>query len=136
MGFVVAQAKTGLGAIEQHRKFKPDLTIMDQVMPEMNGLDAILDIQEYQPTAKFIMLTSTCNTEERVTAETLSVCRYLLKPLQFSDLMSAITDTLIDSSEKKAKEKKLKQEKIIQLKKERNIKSGAEVLVNAYAHWS
>jgi two-component system chemotaxis response regulator CheY len=93
-GFEVAEAVDGQDAVEKHPEFKPDLTIIDQVMPRLNGLDAILEIKQNAPKAKFIMLTSTSRKDEIVTARTLGVVNYLLKPLQVPDLMSAVAKAL------------------------------------------
>jgi response regulator NasT len=96
LGFEVEHAKNGIHAIEKSTQFKPDLTIMDQVMPEMNGLDAILEIKQRRRNAKFIMLTSTSRKDEMVTAKTLGVCKYLIKPIQIKELIQAVSQVLID----------------------------------------
>lgn len=95
-GFAVEQAKDGREAVEKHKAWDPDVTVMDQVMPELNGLDAIVEIRQVHPTARFIMLTSTSRTDEVVTAKTLGVAEYLLKPLQLTELMSAVAKVLTE----------------------------------------
>ena len=93
-GFAVEQASNGRDALSKHQDWNPDLTVMDQVMPELNGLDAIVEIQQRQPHARFVMLTSTSRTDEVVTAQTLGVVEYLIKPLQLTELTSAIARAL------------------------------------------
>ncbi|HYE85354.1 MAG TPA: response regulator [Vicinamibacterales bacterium] len=88
--FEVIQARDGAEAIELHRQHRPDLTIIDQVMPKVNGLDAIVEIRQFHPESRFIMLTSTSRRDEMVTAATLNVVNYLIKPLQVVDLMKAV----------------------------------------------
>ncbi|HYD78276.1 MAG TPA: response regulator [Paucimonas sp.] len=93
-GFVVEQAANGREAVSKHQAWNPDVTVMDQVMPELNGLDAIVEIRQRYPEARFIMLTSTSRTDEVVTAKTLGVVEYLIKPLQLTELMAAIARSL------------------------------------------
>ena len=55
---LVAQASNGREAIQQFRTHRPDVTLMDLQMPEMNGLDAIIAIRGEFPNAKIIVLTT------------------------------------------------------------------------------
>jgi len=93
-GFEAEEAKDGLEAIEKHKSFNPDLTIMDLVMPEMGGLDAIMEIKQKKPEAKFIVMTSTSRKDEIVTAKTLGVLEYIIKPLKLSDFLSTVRRVL------------------------------------------
>jgi DNA-binding NarL/FixJ family response regulator len=55
---LVAEASNGREAIQQFRMHRPDVTLMDLQMPEMNGLDAIIAIRGECPNAKIIVLTT------------------------------------------------------------------------------
>ena len=55
---VVAEASNGREAIQQFRIHRPDVTVMDLQMPEMNGIDAVSAIRVEFPGAKIIMLTT------------------------------------------------------------------------------
>lgn len=55
---VVAKAKNGEEAVELAVKTRPDVIIMDFVMPRMDGAEAMTKIQELVPSAKVVMLTS------------------------------------------------------------------------------
>jgi len=90
LGVNVEQARDGKEAIEKYDKFKPDLTIMDLVMPEMGGLDAIYEIQKSDSEAKFVVLTSSSRKDEMVTAETLKVLAYVIKPLKIEKFITTI----------------------------------------------
>ena len=59
-------------------------------MPNMSGLDAIVEIQDTNPGAKFVVFTSTSRTDEVVTAKSLNVLSYLVKPLKAEDLLAEI----------------------------------------------
>jgi len=55
---LVAQATNGREAIHQFRHHRPDITLMDLQMPEMNGLEAMVAIRKEFPDAKIIILTT------------------------------------------------------------------------------
>lgn len=55
---LVAEASNGREAIEQFRKHRPDVTLMDIQMPEMNGVDSMIAICEEYPNARIIVLTT------------------------------------------------------------------------------
>src|ERR1700745_1177820 len=55
---MVAEASNGREAIQQFREHRPDVTLMDLQMPEMNGLDALATICGEFPDAKIIVLTT------------------------------------------------------------------------------
>ncbi len=89
-GCVVEQAKDGIDAVEKHRTFRPDLTVMDLIMPQLGGLDAIMQIKEFDPEAKFIVLTSTSRKDEVVTAKTLNVLSYVIKPIDGEEFLERV----------------------------------------------
>ena len=55
---LVAEASNGREAIQQFRAHRPDITLMDLQMPEMNGLDALIAIRNEFPDAEVIVLTT------------------------------------------------------------------------------
>ena len=56
---VIAEASNGREALEQFRKHRPDITLMDLQMPEMSGLDAIVAIRDEFQEARIIVLRRT-----------------------------------------------------------------------------
>jgi DNA-binding NarL/FixJ family response regulator len=55
---LVGEAANGRDAIQQFRTHRPDVTLMDLQMPEMNGLDALIAIRNEVADAKVIVLTT------------------------------------------------------------------------------
>jgi DNA-binding NarL/FixJ family response regulator len=55
---LVAEASNGREALEQFRKHRPDITLMDLQMPEIGGIDAISAIRAEFPGARIIVLTT------------------------------------------------------------------------------
>jgi len=95
LGMTVALAINGKEAVEKNRDFKPDLIIMDLVMPEMGGLDAMMEIRHEVPDMKFIILTSSSRKDEIVTAKMLGASDYLIKPFNMDQLVERINNILI-----------------------------------------
>ncbi len=86
----VAEAGDGKEAVEMYQIFRPRLVIMDLVMPKMGGLDAMMAIRELDHKAKFVVLTSSSRRDEVVTAQTLGVLNYLIKPVDPQRLLEVV----------------------------------------------
>src|SRR6185295_4237102 len=87
---LVAQAGNGREAIQQFRIQRPDITLMDLQMPEMNGLDALIAIRTEFPEAKVIMLTTYEGDVHILRALKAGAQGYLLKNTLHSDLLRTI----------------------------------------------
>jgi DNA-binding NarL/FixJ family response regulator len=55
---LAGEASTGRGAIDEFRRLRPDITLMDVQLPEMDGIDAIIAIRSEFAAAKIIVLTT------------------------------------------------------------------------------
>lgn len=64
---LVGEANNGVEALKQAAKLKPDVILMDMLMPEMNGLEAIAKLQELNPQVK-VMVVSSLEDEEKILA--------------------------------------------------------------------
>jgi DNA-binding NarL/FixJ family response regulator len=87
---LVAEAANGREAIQQFRAHRPDVTLMDLQMPEMNGLDALLAIRAEFPQARVIMLTTYDGDVHILRALKAGAQGYLLKSTLHSDLLRTI----------------------------------------------
>lgn len=87
---VVSEALTGRQAVEEARRLKPDLVIMDISMPELNGLDATRQILKEFPSTEILILTM--NESEQMAREVLNVGArgYMLKSDAGRDLVAAL----------------------------------------------
>ena len=85
---LVAQAENGREAIQKFRQHRPDVTLMDLQMPEMNGLDAMVVIRREFPDAKIIILTTYASEVEG--AMKLGARAYLLKAQLDKQLLGII----------------------------------------------
>jgi DNA-binding NarL/FixJ family response regulator len=87
---VVGEAADGREAIQQFRTHRPDVTVMDLQMPEMNGLDALIAIRNEFPDAKVIMLTTYKSDTQIVRALKAGAQGYLLKNALNKELLGSI----------------------------------------------
>ncbi len=83
---VVADASNGREAIQQFRIHRPDVTVMDLQMPEMNGVDAVSAIRVEFPGAKIIVLTTYAGDVQILRALKAGAQGYLLKALLHKEL--------------------------------------------------
>ena len=87
---VVAEASTGLEAIERFRLHRPDVTIMDLQMPDLDGVEAIRRIQGEFPGAKLIVLTTYTGDAQVLRALRAGAQAYILKGLVNRELLDTI----------------------------------------------
>jgi DNA-binding NarL/FixJ family response regulator len=87
---VVAEAATGREAIDLFRKYRPDITLMDLQMPEMNGIDAIGAIRGEFPDARIIVLTTHPGDVQVSRAFKAGARGYLLKGMLRKELPETI----------------------------------------------
>lgn len=87
---LVAEASNGREAVEQFRRHRPDVTLMDLQMPEMNGVDAMVAICEECPSARIIVLTTYVGDALVLRALKAGARAYLLKSLLRKELIETI----------------------------------------------
>lgn len=87
---LVAEADNGREAIRQFRAQRPDITLMDLQMPEMNGLDAIIAIRSEFPDARIIVLTTYPGDVQVLRALKAGAQAYLLKTTLNTELRQTI----------------------------------------------
>jgi DNA-binding NarL/FixJ family response regulator len=87
---VVAQAGTVAEAIEQARRFEPDIVILDVRLPDGSGIEACREIRSELPKTRVIMLTSYPDEEAVLSAIVAGASGYLLKQIRARDLVAAI----------------------------------------------
>jgi len=87
---VVAEACTGIEAVQFFNQYQPDVVLMDLKMPEMGGVDAISAIRAQHPTARIIVLTTYDGDEDIYRGLKAGAKGYLLKNVTRLELIEAI----------------------------------------------
>ena len=87
---LIGEASNGREAIQQFRTHRPDVTLMDLQMPEMNGFDAIVAIRAEFPDAKIVVLTTYKGDVQIFRALKAGAQGYLLKNAFHKELIDTI----------------------------------------------
>ena len=95
---IVGEAETGLDAVRKARQLKPDVIIMDLMMPEMNGASATAAILRELPQTKIIILTSFTGAAEVRQAVDAGAVTVLDKDSSQDVIISAIRDVVAGKS--------------------------------------
>ena len=90
---VIAQAENGKIGVEKALELKPDIILMDLVMPVMDGIEATKEILSKWKEAKIIIVTSFIDDEKVYPAISAGAKSYLLKTSSASEIAQAIHDT-------------------------------------------
>jgi DNA-binding NarL/FixJ family response regulator len=87
---VISEASNGRDALEAFRRHRPDVTLMDVRMPDMNGIEAIRQIRAEFPTARIVVLTTYSGDAQALAALKAGAVGYLLKSMLRKDLLDTI----------------------------------------------
>ncbi len=87
---IVAEATTGKDAVAKIKKHKPDVLLMDVLMPDIDGLDALEKIRKISPATKVIMMSANDNPTYVARAAALGAMDFLLKDVPGKAFASAI----------------------------------------------
>jgi DNA-binding NarL/FixJ family response regulator len=87
---VVAEASGGVVAIEEFTRHRPDVTLMDLRMPDLNGTETTARIREKFPDARVLMLTTFDYEEDIYRALQAGAAGYLLKNTESGPLLATI----------------------------------------------
>jgi two-component system response regulator HydG len=91
-GFCVETADNGTSAVDKFKEQNFDVTLMDIVMPEMNGVEAFKKIKEVQPGAPVILMTAYSDEELLQTAKEEGVRKIIHKPIRIDQLIDIINE--------------------------------------------
>lgn len=87
---IVGEAENGQAAIELYKKLKPDLVTMDITMPEMNGIEGVKAIREFDPSANIIMCSAMGQQSMVMEAIQAGAKDFIVKPFQQDRILQAI----------------------------------------------
>ncbi len=98
---VVGTGRNGKEAVAQFEKLKPDITFLDVVMPNTDGLYALDLIREINPEAVVVMITTDLSQDTAKRLEDLKATAVIYKPFDINDLVKVVDE--IESDVKSGK---------------------------------
>lgn len=97
---IFEEAATGIEALEKVNKFKPDIILLDIIMPEMNGFDVCEKLKEHKETANIpiIFLSSLSDLENRTKGFRLGAVDYVNKPIDQYEMTARVDVHLLNAT--------------------------------------
>src|SRR5215213_10279638 len=93
-GFTVESAGTGAAALAAHRDFKPDLIVLDVMLPDMEGFDVARRLGAQHARVPIIFLTARDDTDDKIRGLTIGGDDYVTKPFSLEELVARIRSIL------------------------------------------
>lgn len=87
---VVGEAENGAKAVEKYLELKPDLTLMDITMPELDGIGALKKIKENDPAATVIMCSAMGQQAMVIESIQAGAKDFIVKPFQADRVLEAV----------------------------------------------
>ena len=95
--FSVAVAHNGLEALEKVESFHPHCVLLDIRMPQMNGVEVLKKVKQNYPDIVVIMTTAVATEESRKECLEIGASEYLIKPIDFKELLGIIKSRIQSS---------------------------------------
>jgi NarL family two-component system response regulator LiaR len=92
------EAADGIEAVLKTRALRPDVILLDMLMPRLDGLGAIQQIKQEHPAARIVVLTSFAEDDKVFPAIKAGALGYLLKDSSPEQLVSAVRDVFAGKS--------------------------------------
>ncbi len=87
---VVGEASNGIKAVELYKKEKPEVVTMDITMPDMDGIEAVMQIKAFDPDSKIIMCSAMGQQSMVMDAIRAGARDFIVKPFQADRVLEAI----------------------------------------------
>ena len=94
-GYEVYMALNGAEAIALVKEVKPDIVLLDIIMPGMGGIDTLKEIKKIDPTTAVIMVTALTDEELANRAVKLGAFDYITKPINIDYLETCVMVKMI-----------------------------------------
>ncbi|MEX0312293.1 MAG: response regulator transcription factor [Tateyamaria sp.] len=93
-GWQVDTHSDGATAVDKVRTMRPDLVVLDYMLPGKNGIDILTELRADPDFVKLpvLMLTARGQSRDRAEAERAGVSRFMTKPFSNTEVMTAVRD--------------------------------------------
>lgn len=89
---VVGEATNGAEGVELYKKLKPDAVTMDITMPEMDGIECLQQIKDFDEDAQVIMVTAAGQSSKLMEALKSGAKEFICKPYEPEQIINAFTE--------------------------------------------
>ena len=86
----IIEGETGIEAVEKFDSEKPDLVLMDIVMPELSGIEALKQIMTADANAKIVVITAAGSEAKRAEATKSGARHFIAKPFKKEDVLETV----------------------------------------------
>jgi len=126
----IIKAKNGLEAVQLYEKHKPEIVLMDIIMPEMDGIEATRRILDLNPEATILAMTGHASSKKQE-AIAAGVTKILPKPLRLPNLLQQIEDYVQRLSDNILQNRvsRLEQQSVMILRKLDNVEKKVDKLI-------
>jgi UDP-3-O-acyl N-acetylglucosamine deacetylase len=93
-GYTTVTTGSGAQALELFREHRPEVVLLDIWLPDVDGLEALESIRSIEPTAAVVMMSGHGTTPTAVKAIKMGAHDYLEKPLEYDQVVGAVTSAL------------------------------------------
>lgn len=97
-GFIVEEAVNGREGLEKIIEEKPDLVLLDILMPEKDGIQVLKELRDANSTIPVIMLTSDVQDSTKAECLSLGARAFLNKPVKAEELLPVIASLIAEES--------------------------------------
>ena len=87
---VVGEARNGVIAVEMADRLKPDIVCLDVMMPEKNGIDALIEIKAARPETTVVMITSNADTDTVQQTIGNGASGFIIKPFNAARVLDTL----------------------------------------------
>ncbi|MCL6590081.1 MAG: response regulator [Firmicutes bacterium] len=91
---IIGEAENGIMGIEKYKELRPDLITMDITMPQMDGINAIKAIHDFDPQAKIVVISSMGQEYLIREAITSGAKGFIIKPFKEKTVIETISEIL------------------------------------------
>ena len=103
-GYDFLKAFNGREAVESVKNKKPDIVILDYVMPMMDGVSTLKEIRKFDDKVPVIMFTNYPNMKTIANTKKLGISAFIPKLSVYPDVLTSLKSTIEMIEKKKAKE--------------------------------
>ena len=94
---VVTTASSGLEAVEKYKQFRPQLVLLDIVMPEITGIDTLVQLLETDTAARVVMVSSVGTEDTVKDCLRKGAKSFLQKPLQKEGMLNILKNVCLET---------------------------------------